>query len=78
MTEEHETLFLVTNHLYEFVKMMVEDTMDFQTAADVLEFLEKPYKWDDDLLLWEKFGKPHEGDEKWDDFFGEFAHSRGL
>lgn len=76
MTELHP--FFDHDNIVSFATMMTRDALEFPTGEDLLEFIEKPWKWTDDFELWEQFDKPRAGDPKWEDFMDALMELRGA
>lgn len=52
----------------EFLRAMV-DTGAFETGSSVVDFLEKPWHWDDEYAIWTGLGRPLDrSDSGWSDF----------
>lgn len=54
-----------------FARVLVEAGL-VPDVDGILDFYEKPYKWDDDYALWVRFGRPTSDDEiVWEKFVDE-------
>jgi hypothetical protein len=55
------------------------DTNQLDIARDVLDYFEKPHKWQPEHELWEEAGRPHGASDKgWDEFLHRLDWLAGL
>jgi uncharacterized protein YdaT len=57
----------------DFANAMV-DAGWFETAKDVIYYIEKPHKWAKEFQTWDELGRPQFGDTKWADFLNAMNH----
>jgi hypothetical protein len=50
------------NRTYEWLQAMIA-AGEFPDTSDLMEFLEKPWHWNDEYAAWESFGRPNEEDQ---------------
>jgi hypothetical protein len=77
MTATDSRWFADPNEVIEFAGILVRaDWLD--TAQEVLDYLEKPHKYDPEYELWVGCGRPDLDDQGWDWFARKLEELAGL
>jgi len=53
-----------------FARVLWESDL-LNSGEDILDFYEKPYKWDEEFLIWLSYGSPDSESLAWDDFLAK-------
>lgn len=59
-----------------FASVLVDEYI-LRGTPDVLDFIEKPWKWNEEFTIWQKWEYPQKGDSNWDIFLEELSQ-KGL